>query len=141
MSLTRAGLSVNLPTRSAPIDVSAAFRLGGAAMTAKGSATGAAGNFITLPSGRTQGLWMLQVYNAKMASGDEFYRFFLHGSNDAAFTAGKCDLLGVYDIAATQALRLSQFAGQDTEWPALATGTSAAIYAIRLAVDCDLSSR
>src|ERR1700719_1164199 len=48
MPLTRAGISVNNPTRSAPIDVSAAFRLGGAPMTASGWATGAAGSLITL---------------------------------------------------------------------------------------------
>jgi hypothetical protein len=138
MPLTRAGLTVNLPTRSAPIDVSAAFRLGGAAMTASGWATGAAGSFITLPPGRTQGLWMLQVYNANVASVNEFYQFFLHGSNDPAFAAGKSDLLGVYDIAATAALRLAQPAGQDTEWPALTSGVSSAVYAIPVGNDRDI---
>jgi hypothetical protein len=139
MPLTRAGISVNLPTRSAPIDLAASFRMngaGGAAMPSSGWATGAAANFITLPAGRTQGLWMIQVYSAFIST-NQTYQFYLHGSNDPAFGAGKRDLLGVYDIAATAALRLAQPAGQDTEYPGLASGTSATIYAIPVGNDRD----
>jgi hypothetical protein len=135
MALTRAPLPINLPTRSAPIDMAATFRLGAAAMTASGWATGAAASYITLPIGRAQGLWMLQVHSADVSSANEQYQFFLHGSNDPAFGAGNCDLLGVYDVAATAALRLSQPAGQDAAWPGLAGGTSAAIYALPVSND------
>ena len=87
MPLTRAGISVNPPTRSAPIDLAASFRMngaGGAAMPSSGWATGAAANFITLPAGRTQGLWMIQVYSAFIST-NQTYQFYLHGSNDPAF--------------------------------------------------------
>jgi hypothetical protein len=137
MPLTRAGISVNLPTRSAPIDAAATFRLSAPAMIASGWATGAATSYITLPPGRTQGLLMLQIHSAFITTGDEAYQFYLHGSNDPAFGAGKSDLLAVYDIAATAALRLAQPPGQDTEWPGLASGTSAAIYAIPVGNDRD----
>jgi hypothetical protein len=138
MPLTRAPLPINLPTRSAPIDMAATFRLGAAPMTVSGWATGAAANYITLPRGRAQGLWMLQVHAADITSGNEAYQFFLHGSNDPTFGVTTSDLLGVYDIAATSLLRLAQPSGQDTEWPGIANGTSAAIYALPVGNDNDV---
>jgi hypothetical protein len=137
MPLTRTGFP-NLPTRSAPIDMAATFRLNAAAMTTSGWATGAAANYITLPIGRAQGLWMIQVHAADISSANELYQFFLHGSNDPAFGATNCDLLGVYDIAATASLRLAQPSNQDTEWPGLFGSTSAAIYAIPVGNDRDV---
>jgi hypothetical protein len=138
MPLTRAFLPHNNPTRSAPIDAAATFRMSAPSVTASGWATGAAASCITLPTGRTQGLWMIQVHAADVSSANEQYQFFLHGSNDPAFTAGACELLGVFDIAATPALRLAQPAGQDTEWPGISSGTSAAIYAIPVGNDRDV---
>jgi hypothetical protein len=137
MGLTRAGISVIQPTRSAPIDAAAIFRLGAAALTASAWATGAIGNYITLPPGRTRGLWMLQVYSADISSGNEAYSFWLHGSNDPNFAAGNCENLGMFDLAATAALRASFPAGQDTIWPGVTPGTSSAIYAIPVSNDRD----
>jgi hypothetical protein len=62
-----------------------------------GSVFGAAGRF--------QGQWVIQVEAASLASSNEFYQFYLWGSNDAAFGAGNTELLGTFDIAATSALR------------------------------------
>jgi hypothetical protein len=138
MALTHAALPINLPTRSAPIDALQTFRMDAAAMTASGWATGAAANAITLPIGRTQGLWMLQVHSADISSANEAYSFSLWGSNDPAFAAGNCDLLGAYDLAATAALRAGFPAGQGAAWPGIWPGTSAAVYAIPVGNDRDV---
>jgi hypothetical protein len=138
MALTRAPLPINLPTRSLPIDASQTFRMDAAAMTASGWATGAATSYITLPGGRSQGMWALQIHAADVSSANEAYQFFLHGSNDAAFGAGNCELLAAFDVAATPLLRLAQPAGQDASWPGLAAGTSSAMYVLPFSNDKDV---
>jgi hypothetical protein len=138
MPLSRAPLPLNLPTRSLPIDASQTFRMDAAAMTASGWATGAATSYITLPIGRSQGMWALQIHAADVSSANEAYQFFLHGSNDPAFGAGNCELLGAFDIAATAALRLAQPAGQDAAWPGLFAGTSSATYVLPMSNDKDV---
>jgi hypothetical protein len=141
MALTRANLPTNTPTRAAPIDTALTFNLngsGGTPFTASGWVTGAATSFITVPIGRFQGSWNLQVYAANVASGNEFYQFFLLGSNDKIFAAGNCDLLGAYDIAATAALRLGDPAGQAAAWPGIFSGRSAAQYSIPMSNERDV---
>jgi hypothetical protein len=139
MALQRSSLPINAATRAAPFDALLSFTPpGGETFTASGWLTGAAANVVTLgPSisptqqqsptttpgaaGRSQGLWMLSVSAASFAGGNESYQFFLYGSNDPTFTAGNCDLLGVYDLAATSALRLGFPAGQSSASTAFPT--------------------
>jgi hypothetical protein len=159
MGLVRSSLPNNAPTRSVPFDTALSFGLG-VSLTASGWVSGAPANFVnlggpvspnqsaTFPAfvGRTQGSWLLQVSAANVASGNEFYQFFLFGSNDPAFGAGNCDLLGAYDIAATAALRLGLPAGQAAAWPGIGGGSagnlsapvSSAIYNIPFSNDRDL---
>jgi hypothetical protein len=137
MPLTRVGFP-NLPTRSAPIDALMTFKMDGVPMTASGWASGSPTNYITLGPGRVHGVLMLQVHAADISSGNEAYQFFLHGSNDAAFGAGNCELLGAFDIAASPNQRLAQPTTQDTGWPGIASGTSAAIYPIPISNDKDV---
>jgi hypothetical protein len=158
MGLVRSSLPFNTATRSVPFDAAMSFGLG-VSLTASGWVSGAATSFVNLgppvtssqsaatPSnvGRVQGTWLLQVASASVASANEFYQFFLYGSNDPAFAAGNADLLGAYDIAATAALRLGDPAGQAAAWPGVGGGSgggnlgvSSAIYNIPFSNDRDL---
>jgi hypothetical protein len=152
LSINPSLVTRNTPTRSAPIDAAATFCLN-STLTASAWLTGAATSPITLPAGRTQGLWMLQIQNlgnaALFPSNNEFYQFFLYGSNDPNFAAGNCDLLGVYDLAATAALRLGSPAGQGAPFagfggslistpPLGLQQPGAAIYAIPVGNDRDI---
>lgn len=141
MPLTRANLPIITPTRAAPIDTAMSFNVngsGGTPFTASAWLSGAAANFVTLPQGRFQRSWNLQVYSADISSTKEAYEFFLYGSNDPAFGAGNYDLLGAYDIAATAALRLGSPAGQAAAWPGVWTGLSAAVYSIPMSNQRDV---
>jgi hypothetical protein len=107
------------------------------------SGAGAQNTPISLGVGRNQGLWAINVTAASFASGDEFYQFFLFGSNDPAFGNGNCDLLGAYDIAATAALRLtnSKVAGLAALWPgipAVTPGPTGSTFAIPFSNDRDV---
>lgn len=109
MALTKTTLPAIAPTHAVPYDVAASFGLG-ITMTASGYAYPTAGgatttNYITMGPGRMEGYWRLDVSAAKVSAGNEFYQFFLLGSNDPAFANGNIDILGMYDIAATAALR------------------------------------
>jgi hypothetical protein len=143
------GFARNPPTRAAPIDTLLTFRLGQAAMTASGWASGAIGSTVDLGQGRFQGTLNLQVHAADIGSGNKTYQFFLYGSNDPTFAAGNCDLLAAYDIAATAALRLGSPTSQSALWPGIGGGAfytgpttqpvmSAAIYSIPVSNDRDV---
>lgn len=56
-------------------------------------------------AGRTDGIWNLLIGTTNFGTADESYTFRLLGSNDAAFGNGNVELLQMYDIAATAALR------------------------------------
>lgn len=103
MALTKTLLPVNAPTNAVPFDAAGSFGLG-LTLTASGYAVSQTG-FITMGPGRMQGNWRLDISAAAMGSANEFYQFFLLGSNDATFTNGNIDIIGMYDIAATAALR------------------------------------
>jgi hypothetical protein len=137
MALTRAPLPINLPTRSTPWDSALAFG-DHVTMTTFGWVPGAAGGYITVPRGRFQGLWNLQVFSADVSSTNETYQFFLYGSNDPNFGNGNLDLLGMYDIAATSALRVPTGVGLGAAWPGLAAGTGAAIYSMPVSNERDV---
>lgn len=104
MALTKSLLPVNAPTHATPYDVAGSFGLA-VTLTASGFATGAAGTNVTYGPGRMEGYWRIDVSNAKVSATNETYQFFLLGSNDVNFGNGNCENLGVYDIAATAALR------------------------------------
>jgi hypothetical protein len=163
MSLVRAALPLNAPTRSLPFDATMAFSPPAApptapvTLTASGWLMGtpvagspsapitlASQNFVNLgqplsgaqagavsglstgsvfgTAGRVQGSWVLQVDSASLTSANEFYQFYLYGTNDASFGAGNCELLGSFDIAATAALRLGFPAGQASAFVGVAAG-------------------
>lgn len=103
MALTKTLLPVNAPTHALPFDVAGSFGL---------AVTQTASGFVLAPPlnvsygpGRMEGYWNIDVSNAKVSAGNETYQFFLLGSNDINFGNGNCENLGVYDIAATSALR------------------------------------
>lgn len=56
--------------------------------------------------GRTDGIWTVDLTALDLTSGDEFYQFYLLGSNDVAFGNGNVETLATFDIAATAALRI-----------------------------------
>jgi hypothetical protein len=69
-------------------------------------------------AGRVQGYWVISPSAANLTLADDtFYQFYLYGSNDANFTAGNCELLGTFDIAANAAQRLGFPAGQAAAFP------------------------
>lgn len=105
MALTKTTLPVNAPTHAVPYDVAASFGLG-VTLTASGYVpTAGATGYITMGPGRMEGYWRIDVSAADVSSANETYKMFLLGSNDAAFANGNIDILGMYDIAATAALR------------------------------------
>ena len=57
-------------------------------------------------AGRTDGIWTVDLSALDVSSGDEFYQFYLLGSNDSAFGNGNVETLQSFDIAATAALRV-----------------------------------
>jgi hypothetical protein len=104
MALTKSTLPMERPSIAVPFDTLQAFSLSETL-----SASGYASNVntqITMGPGRYYGLWALQVSAAAMGSNNEFYQFFLLGSNDPAFGVGNIELLAAHDIAAASALRL-----------------------------------
>lgn len=103
MALTKTLLPVNAPTHAVPYDVAGAFGLA-VTQTASGFVLTPPLN-VTYGPGRMEGYWRLDVSAAKVSAGNEQYQFFLIGSNDINFGNGNCENLGVYDIAATSALR------------------------------------
>lgn len=56
--------------------------------------------------GRHEGIWNILISAIDMSSGDETYRAFLLGSNDAAFGNGNVELLAFHDFAAAAAGRI-----------------------------------
>lgn len=56
--------------------------------------------------GRHEGVWNILISAIDMASGDETYRMFLMGSNDAAWANGNVELLAMHDLAAAAAGRI-----------------------------------
>ena len=118
MPLTAASLPSQAPTYATPFDRAVAFcdaqtlvatgdlsnfnsqiDLGGVAGLPGGGIGSGSG-------GRHQGMWILNITSMDLSSGDEFYRFHLLGSNDAAFGNGNVDLLGFHDFAAASAGRI-----------------------------------
>jgi hypothetical protein len=61
---------------------------------------------VAVGNGRQSGIMVCDLSALDVASGDESYRFFLLGSNDAAFGNGNVEILGVADVAAASAGRL-----------------------------------
>jgi hypothetical protein len=57
-------------------------------------------------AGRHEGIWNILISAIDMASTDETYRFFLMGSNDAAWGNGNVELLAFHDLAAVTAGRI-----------------------------------
>jgi hypothetical protein len=57
-------------------------------------------------AGRVDGIWNIDLSALDVSSGDEFYQFYLLGSQDSAFGNGNVEVLQQYDIAATAALRI-----------------------------------
>jgi hypothetical protein len=56
-------------------------------------------------AGRVDGIWNLLIGTTNFGTADESYTFRLLGSNDVAFGNGNNEILQMYDIAATAALR------------------------------------
>jgi hypothetical protein len=56
-------------------------------------------------AGRVDGIWNLLLGTTNFGTADESYTFRLLGSNDTNFANGNCELLAMYDVAATAALR------------------------------------
>jgi hypothetical protein len=106
MALSANTLPSVTPTRSAPFDLETAFT------TAAGqtlTATGYVNNNktqIDIGPGVFDGVVTVDVSALDVSSGDETYRLVLFGSNDAAFTNGNQEILGVMDFAAATAGRL-----------------------------------
>jgi hypothetical protein len=103
MSLTKTTLPAIAPTQAVPYDTLQAFALN-QTLTASGYATNV-NEQITQGPGRFYGLWALQISAMAMGSSNEYYQFFLLGSNDSSFGSGNIDVLQMYDFAATAALR------------------------------------
>lgn len=104
MALTKSLLPVITPTHAVPYDTLSAFALAQVI-----AATGYLNNVnLQVPTGpgRMEGYWVLDISSVNIATGDEFYKFFLLGSNDIAFGNGNVEILATHDIAATAALRL-----------------------------------
>jgi hypothetical protein len=57
-------------------------------------------------AGRTDFIWNMDITAVNMATGDEFYQFFLLGSNDVNFGNGNVDVMDFYDIAAAASGRI-----------------------------------
>lgn len=104
MALVKTTLPGIAPTHVCPYDALNAFAL---AQTL--TATAYASNVntqLTYGPGRYEGYWRLDITAAYMTGGNEFYQFWLLGSNDPTFTSGNIEVLNVHDIAATAALRV-----------------------------------
>jgi hypothetical protein len=72
-------------------------------VAADGAATvGGAAKVVTLGSGRIDGVVVLNVTAAEIASDDELYGVILQGSTVAAFTAGTIENLAQMDFGATE---------------------------------------
>jgi hypothetical protein len=56
-------------------------------------------------SGRTEGMWCMDITAVDFASADETYKLHLFGSNDVAFGNGNVELLAFHDFAAATAGR------------------------------------
>jgi len=103
MALTKTTLPAIAPSVAVPYDTLQAFALSQTLV-----ATGYASNVntqITQGPGRFYGLWKLQISALALGSSNEFYQFWLLGSNDVNFANGNTDVLAMYDLAATAALR------------------------------------
>jgi hypothetical protein len=109
----------NYNTSAAPFDNLLAFTTtAGATVTASGYVNqggNVAAGFVTPGVSRFQGMWNIDIpviqaagasQNPFFGSSNEFYQFFLLGSNDPAFANGNAEILAVHDLAATAALRL-----------------------------------
>jgi hypothetical protein len=57
-------------------------------------------------AGRTEMIWSIDIPSCDYSSGDETYRLFLFGSNDAAFGNGNVENLAAHDLAAASAGRV-----------------------------------
>ncbi|MDE2040652.1 MAG: hypothetical protein KGJ45_11650 [Elusimicrobia bacterium] len=103
MALTKTTLPGITPTFAVPYDTLQAF-CSAQTLTASGYASNL-NTQLTMGPGRFNGVWALDVSNVALGSSNEFYQFWLLGSNDAAFANGNIETLAMHDIAATAALR------------------------------------
>ena len=104
MALTAGVLPSVFQSRVRPYDAQTAF-----ARAQTLAATGSVNNVntqIDVGPGRVCGYWCLDPSNMKFSATDEFYRFFLLGSNDIAFGNGNVDKIAGHDFAALAANRL-----------------------------------
>lgn len=104
MALTKSLLPALTPTHAVPFDTAQAFALA-QTLTASGYATNE-NTQVTMGPGRMEGYWVLDIAAINIATGDEYYQFFLLGSNDVNFANGNNEILAAHDFAATAALRL-----------------------------------
>lgn len=106
MALTKNTLPSIGPTRAVPFDALLNFGTQ-QTLTATGyMAPGAVTSQLAIGPGRFDGYWVVDVSAIDVSSGDETYRLFLLGSNDAAFGNGNVEMLDVIDYSAATAGRL-----------------------------------
>ena len=103
MALTKNPLPTIAPTRALPVDMLSAFSL--AQVIAASGYLQNANLQVSAGPGRMEGYWVIDILSANMGTGDEFYQFFLLGSNDIAFGNGNVESLAAHDVGAAASVR------------------------------------
>ncbi len=104
MTISKGTLPAITPEYALPLDASLEFA---SAQTL--TSTGYINNtnaMITIGPGRFSGLLALDITAAYVTSTDEYYQFFLMGSNDSGWTSGNIDLLAAWDIGSAASNRI-----------------------------------
>ncbi|TBY41592.1 hypothetical protein [Rhizobium leguminosarum] len=104
MPLSQSALPSIVPDWDVPFDTLTAFA-NGQTITATGYVNAIQAQ-VDIGVGRWIGKLNIDISALDLSSGDETYRLFLLGSNDAAFANGNVEILNVQDFAAASAGRL-----------------------------------
>lgn len=110
MALTANTIPSQFSLYNSPVDAAMQFTTG-ETLTATGymgSSTqlDLGGSNPAAAAGRHEGIWNILISAVDMSSVDETYRFFLLGSNDAAWANGNVERLAMHDLAAATAGRI-----------------------------------